>query len=41
MERDLDGLEAAQRVNETEWRASDIAKLKRDIARHKAKYGGQ
>jgi hypothetical protein len=39
MERDLEGLEAAQAVNATEARADQIAKLKRDIARRKAKYG--
>ena len=39
MERDLEGLEAAQRVNATEGRADQIAKLKFDIARRKAKYG--
>ena len=39
MEHDLEGLQAAQAVNATEARADQIAKLKVDIARRKAKYG--
>ena len=35
----LEGLQAAQAVNATEARAEQIAKLKVDIRRRKAKYG--